>query len=77
MKPYFAKMQEWVKPAKENKANAEEIKKVEQGIAELVEVAKNAGMPAETLNKRGEWTVHQRLEYIVEPGTMVPSSHLV
>ncbi len=36
MKPYFAKMQDWGKPAKENKANAEEIKKVEQGIAELV-----------------------------------------
>jgi glutaconyl-CoA decarboxylase subunit alpha len=72
MRPYFEKMQEWTKPAKVNPANAEEIKKVEQGIAELVETAKNAGMPAEVLNKRGEWTVHQRLAYIVEPGTWCP-----
>ena len=24
------------------------------------------------LNKRGEWTVHQRLEYILDPGTWAP-----
>jgi hypothetical protein len=47
MRPYFEKMQDWGKPVKENKANAEEIKKVEQGIAEIVEEKKNAGMPAE------------------------------
>ncbi|HVN95186.1 MAG TPA: carboxyl transferase domain-containing protein [Syntrophorhabdaceae bacterium] len=72
MRPYFAKMQDWGKPVKENKANAEEIKKVEQHIAELVEQKKNAGLPKETLNKRGEWTVHQRLEYILDPGTWAP-----
>ncbi len=72
MRPYFAKMQDWVKPAKENKANAQEIKKVEQQIAELVEQKKNAGLAKETLNKRGEWTVYQRLEYILDPGTWAP-----
>ena len=72
MRPYFEKMQDWGKPVKENKANADEIKKVEQSIADLVLEKKNAGMPAEVLNKRGEWTVHQRLEYIVEPGTWCP-----
>jgi glutaconyl-CoA decarboxylase len=72
MRPYFEKMQDWGKPVKENKANADEIKKVEQSVAEIVEEKKNAGMPAEVLNKRGEWTVHQRLEYIVEPGTWCP-----
>ncbi len=72
MRPYFAKMQEWTKAAKENKANAEEIKKVEQEIAGLVEKAHNAGISKETLNKRGEWTVHQRLEYILDPGTWAP-----
>ena len=36
MRPYFEKMQDWGKPVKENKANAEEIKKIEQEIAELV-----------------------------------------
>ena len=72
MRPYFEKMQDWGKPAKVNAANAAEIKKVEQEIAELVEKNKNAGMPKEVLNKRGEWTVHQRLEYIVDPGTWAP-----
>lgn len=72
MRPYFEKMQDWGKPVKENKANAEEIKKVEQEIAELVLQKKNAGISQETLNKRGEWTVHQRLEYILDPGTWAP-----
>ena len=72
MRPYFEKMQDWGKPVKENKVNIDEIKKVEQGIAEIVEEKKNAGMSAEILNKRGEWTVHQRLAYIVEPGTWCP-----
>jgi glutaconyl-CoA decarboxylase subunit alpha len=72
MRPYFEKMTDWGKPAKVNAANAEEIKKIEQGIAELVEQKKNAGISKETLNKRGEWTVHQRLEYILEPGTWAP-----
>ena len=30
------------------------------------------GFPAEVLAKRGEWTVHQRLEYILDPGTWAP-----
>ena len=42
MRPYFEKMQEFGKPVKENPANAEQIKKVEQEVAELVEVAVRA-----------------------------------
>jgi glutaconyl-CoA decarboxylase len=72
MRPYFAKMQDWGKPAIENKANVDEIKKVEQEIAKLLTKNKKAGMSQEVLNKRGEWTVYQRLEYIVEPGTWAP-----
>ncbi len=72
MRPYFEKMQEWNKPVKVNAKNAEEIRKVEKDIEERVEKAKNAGLAQETLNKRGEWTVHQRLEYIVDPGTWAP-----
>ena len=72
MRPYFEKMQDWGKPVKENKKNAEEIKKIEQEIAELVLQKKNAGISQEVLNKRGEWTVHQRLEYILDPGTWAP-----
>ncbi len=72
MRPYFEKMQEIGKPVKENAANAEQIKKVEQEIAAILEQKKNAGLPKETLNKRGEWTVYQRLEYILDPGTWAP-----
>lgn len=72
MRPYFEKMQEWNKPVKVNAKNAEEIRAVEKDIEERVLKARNAGLAAETLNKRGEWTVHQRLEYIVDPGTWAP-----
>lgn len=72
MRPYFEKMQDWGKPVKPNLANAEEIKKVEKEIEALIEQKKKAGLPQETLNKRGEWTVYQRLEYIVDPGTWAP-----
>jgi glutaconyl-CoA decarboxylase subunit alpha len=72
MRPYFEKMQDWGKPVKENKANAEQIKAVEQEIAALVEQKKNAGISKETLHKRGEWTVHERLDYILDPGTWAP-----
>jgi glutaconyl-CoA decarboxylase subunit alpha len=72
MRPYFEKMDDWGKPAKENAANAAEIKKVEEAIAALVAEKKNAGLPVETLHKRGEWTVHERLEYILDPGTWCP-----
>ena len=72
MRPYFEKMQGFGKPAKDNPANAAEIKKVEEAIGVLLEEKKNAGLPAAVLAKRGEWTVHQRLEYIVEPGTWAP-----
>ena len=72
MRPYFEKMQDLGKPIKVNEKNAEEIKKVEAEIAALVEKNKNAGLPKEVLDKRGEWTVHQRLEYILDPGTWAP-----
>lgn len=72
MRPYFEKMQDWGKPIKPNPANAEEIKKVEKEIEELIEQKKKAGLPQETLNKRGEWTVYQRLDYILDPGTWAP-----
>ncbi|MBP8626730.1 MAG: hypothetical protein KBE27_07820 [Syntrophorhabdaceae bacterium] len=72
MRPYFEKMQDWGKPVKPNLANAEEIKKVEKEIEALIEQKKKAGLPQETLNKRGEWTVYQRLEYILDPGTWAP-----
>jgi glutaconyl-CoA decarboxylase len=65
-------MQPFGKPVKENAANAEEIKKVEAEIDKLLEEKKNAGLPKEVLNKRGEWTVYQRLDYILDKGTWAP-----
>src|SRR3989304_2291761 len=52
--------------------SAQHIKGAEKGIAEAVEKVKKAGLPAEALNKRGEWTVYQRLEYLLDPGTWCP-----
>ncbi len=72
MRPYFAKMDDWGKVVKPNATNADSIKKVEEEIAQLIEAKKKAGLPQETLNKRGEWTVHQRLEHILDPGTWAP-----
>ncbi|MCL5961686.1 MAG: glutaconyl-CoA decarboxylase subunit alpha [Chloroflexi bacterium] len=77
MRPYFEKMTEFGKPLSDSQkqrmeANVEQIRGVENTIAEAVEKARNAGLPAETLNKRGEWTVHQRLEYLLDPGSWCP-----
>jgi glutaconyl-CoA decarboxylase len=72
MRPYFEKMQDMGKVVKENAANAEQIKQVEKEIADIVQQKMNAGLPKEVLKKRGEWTVHERLQYIVDPGTWAP-----
>jgi glutaconyl-CoA decarboxylase len=50
----------------------EEIKQLEQALAAEVERVKNAGLPTEKINQRGQLTVWQRLEYLVEPGTFCP-----
>jgi len=77
MRPYFEKMTDLGKPLsdaqkKRMEESVKQIKEVEKELAEAVAKVKNAGLPAETLNKRGEWTVYQRLEYILDPGTWCP-----
>ena len=77
MRPYFEKMTDLGKPLsdaqkKRMEESVKQIKEVEKGLAEAVAKVKNAGLPAETLKKRGEWTVYQRLEYIIDPGTWCP-----
>lgn len=52
--------------------NAQHIKGAEKEIAAGVDKVKKAGLPAETLNKRGEWTVYQRLEYLLDAGSWCP-----
>jgi glutaconyl-CoA decarboxylase len=77
MKPYFEKMTEFGKPLSESKIkqteqNVAEVKEIERLIREEVEKVKSAGLPAEKINRRGQLTVWQRLEYLVDPGTWTP-----
>jgi glutaconyl-CoA decarboxylase subunit alpha len=77
MRPYFEKMTEFGKPLtdalkKRMEESVKQLREVEKDLAEKVKKVKEAGLSTESLNKRGEWTVHQRLEYLVDPGTWCP-----
>jgi glutaconyl-CoA decarboxylase len=77
MKPYFEKMPEFGEALKEGKilsteGNVEQIKEVEEGLKQAVEKVKEAGFPTEKINARGQLTVWQRLEYLIDPGTWCP-----
>jgi len=77
MKPYFEKMNDLGKALTEQQiknadGNVKQIKEVEKTIAEAVEKVKKAGLSTEEINKRGEMTVYQRLEYLLDPGTWCP-----
>ncbi len=77
MRPYFEKMTELGKPLSDAQKqrmqeSIERVGEVEKELAEAREKVRNAGLPAETLNQRGEWTVYQRLEYLIDPGTWCP-----
>ena len=65
MRPYFEKMTPIGKALtdkqKENaKENVSQIKEVEKQVAEAVEAVKTAGIPAEVIKKRGQFTVWER-----------------
>ena len=77
MWPYWKNMNPLGKPLKENvlkrmEANRQQIAEVEAVIAEEVEKVKNAGLPVELMHKRGQMTVWERLDYLVDPGTWHP-----
>jgi glutaconyl-CoA decarboxylase len=77
MRPYFEKMTPIGKPLTDSqkeasRANAEEIARVEREVAEAVEAVKNAGLPSEVIKKRGQMTVWDRIEYLIDPGTWCP-----
>jgi glutaconyl-CoA decarboxylase len=77
MKPYFEKMKAFGQELKEGQikstaASKKQIEEVEAKVAEAIEKVKNAGLPAEKINARGQLTVWQRLEYLVDPGTWTP-----
>ncbi len=74
MRSYFARMQFFGKPlsegqVKSSEENLDRIKQVEKEVAEAVEKVKSAGFPTEKINARGQLTVFQRLDYLVDEGT--------
>ena len=77
MKQYFAEMPLFGKELKakqKDKAaeSAAQIKAVENHYAAEVERVKNSGFPTEKINKRGELTAWQRLDYLLDPGSFLP-----
>ncbi len=77
MKPYFEKMPELGRELnagqiKSSEENIEKIKEVETQVKEAVEKAKKAGFPEEKINARGQMTVWQRINYLIDPGTWCP-----
>ena len=77
MKPYFEKMMEFGHALKKGRIKSTEenlnsIKKIEEDVADEVNQVKLAGFPEEKINARGQMTVWQRLEYLVDPGTWCP-----
>ena len=77
MRPYFEKMTEFGHTLKKGRIKSTEenlnsIKKIEEDVADEVNRVKLAGFPEEKINARGQMTVWQRLEYLVDPGTWCP-----
>ena len=77
MKLYFEKMAPFGKPLTDKekgvaRENVAEIRKVEKEVGEAIEGVKNAGIPAEVIKKRGQLTVWERIEYLIDPGTWCP-----
>jgi len=77
MRPYFAKMDDIGKPLRlaqkeRMKANVEQIETIMREIDAEVERIKNFGIPVDLVHKRGEMTVWERIEYVVDPGTFCP-----
>jgi glutaconyl-CoA decarboxylase len=77
MRSYFEKMSEFGQELKagqikSTEANVTKIKQAEAQVDEAVSRVVNAGFPAEKINARGQLTVFQRIEYLVDAGTWCP-----
>ncbi len=77
LRQYFEKMPEIGKPLSEAeiKRSADNVKYIAEQETILADAAKKveeAGTPAETIRKRGQMTVYDRVEYLVDPGTWCP-----
>ncbi|MBI5017209.1 MAG: glutaconyl-CoA decarboxylase subunit alpha [Deltaproteobacteria bacterium] len=74
MRPYFEKMPDVGQPLSERQLAAseeslEQIRQVEKALAAEVEKVKAVGLPEAKINERGQMTVWQRLDYLIDPGT--------
>ena len=70
MRPYFERMAEFGKPLPQSKMkdtdeNVAQVMAVMKEIEESVESVKAAGLPTEKINKRGQLTIWQRLDYLL------------
>ncbi len=77
MRPYFQHMdpigKELTDKQKQDaKENILQIQDVERQVSEAIEAVKNAGIPAEKIKQRGQMTVWERIEYLVDEGTWCP-----
>jgi glutaconyl-CoA decarboxylase len=77
MRPYFEKMDALGKPLKqadieEMAENRDQIAAVLKELDAEVGRAKSAGLPAEKIHERGEMTVWDRIEHLVDRGTFCP-----
>jgi len=77
MRPYFEKMTEFGRELNEGQIksteeNVKQIREVETEVKGAVEKIKKVGFPAEKINARGQMTLWQRLNYLVDPGTWSP-----
>ncbi len=57
---------------KSSEENISQLKDVEDALAQAAEKVRNAGFPTEKINARGQLTVYQRLDYLVDKGTWCP-----
>ncbi|MDZ4163565.1 MAG: carboxyl transferase domain-containing protein [Smithellaceae bacterium] len=77
MRPYFEQMDELGKPlrpaqVKKMEENVALAEGVMQEIDAEVSRIRHYGLPDEQIHKRGEMTVWDRIEYLVDPGTFAP-----
>ncbi len=77
MRPYFEKMDRFGREMRKGEIkrtteNVDNVKKAESVVDKEIDNVKNAGFPEEKINARGQMTVWQRLEYLVDPGTWCP-----
>jgi glutaconyl-CoA decarboxylase subunit alpha len=81
MKPYFDKMKPFgsALPAgkiKSGEPNVARIKEVEAEVDQAVARVKSAGLPEKVINQRGQFTVWQRLDYLLDPDSWNPLNTL-